>query len=104
MTPSTYRLQNEHNCIAAALRPLVDISRRGGIRVTIQSKPVIAKVWIHFFMGDTLGHNRWLGLFNSGANFQHPYHDCKCSIDDMDNSNPNCIYLTRVDYHQHIAI
>jgi hypothetical protein len=45
-TPATYRLQNEHNCIVAALAPLVDISRCGGIRVTVQSKPVIAKVWI----------------------------------------------------------
>ena len=103
-TPATYRLQNEHNCLAAALTPLVDISRRGGIRVTIKSKPVIVKVWIHFFMGDTSGHNRWLGHFNSGANIQRPYRDCKCSIDDMDNSDPTCIYLNRDDYHQHILI
>ena len=103
-TPATYRLQNEHNCLAAALTPLVDISRRGGIRVTIKSKPVIVKVWIHFFMGDTSGHNRWLGHFNSGANIQRPYRDCKCSIDDMDNSDPTCIYLKRDDYHQHILI
>jgi len=103
-TPATYRLQNEHNCLAAALTPLVDISRRGGIRVTIKCKPVIVKVWIHFFMGDTSGHNRWLGHFNSGANIQRPYRDCKCSIDDMDNSDPTCIYLKRDDYHQHILI
>jgi hypothetical protein len=103
-TPATYRLQNEHNCLAAALTPLVDISRRGGIRVTIKSKPVIVKVWIHFFMGDTSGHNRWLGHFNSGANIQRPYRDCKCSIDDMDNSDPTCIYLKRDDYHQHILM
>jgi hypothetical protein len=56
-TPATYRLQNEHNCLAAAISPLVEISSRGGIRVTIKSKPVIAKVWIHLFMGDTLGRN-----------------------------------------------
>ena len=103
-TPATYRLQNEHNCIAAALSPLVEISRRGGIRVTIKSKPVVVKVWIHLFMGDTSGHNRWLGHFNSGANVQRPYRDCKCSTDDMDNSNPTCVYLKRADYYQHIAI
>ena len=50
------------------------------------------------------GHSRWLGHFNSGANIQRPYCDCKCSIDDMDNLNPNCIYLKRDDYHQHIVI
>ena len=103
-TPATNRLQNEHNCLAAALTPLVEISRRGGIRVTLKSKLVILKVWIHFFVGDTSGNNRWLGHFNSGANVQRPYRDCKCSIDDMDNPDPTCIYLTRDDYHQHIAL
>ncbi len=103
-TPATYRLQNEHNCIAAALALLVEISRRGGIQVTVKSKPVMAKVWIHFFMGDTSGHNRWLGHFNSGANIQWPYRNCKCSINDMDKLDPTCIYLKRDDYHQHIAL
>jgi hypothetical protein len=103
-TPAAFKLQNEHNCIAEALAPLVEISKRGGIPVTVQSKPVIAKVWIHFFMGDTSGHNRWLGHFNSGANIQRLYHDCKCSIDDMEKSDPTCIYLTTDDYHQHIAL
>jgi hypothetical protein len=80
------------------------MSKRGGICVTVQSKPVIAKVWIHFFMGDASGHNWWLGHFNSGANIQQPYCDCKCGIDDMNNLDPTCIYLTRDDYHQHIAL
>jgi hypothetical protein len=102
-TPATFKLQNEHNCIAAALAPLIKISKRGGIRVTVKSKPVIAKVWIHFFMGDMSGHNRWLGQFNSGDKIQWPYCYCKCKIDDMNNSNPTCIYLTREDYLQHIA-
>jgi hypothetical protein len=96
-------LQNEHNCIAAALAPNIKILKHGGIRVTVKSKPVIAKVGIYFFMGDTSGHNRWLGHFNSGAKIQWPYRDCKCRIDDMNNLNPTCIYLTIEDYHQHIA-
>ncbi len=102
-TPAIFKLQNEHNCIAAALAPCIKILKLGGIRVTIKSKPVIAKVWIHFFMGDTSGHNRWLGHFNSDAKIQWPYCDCKCRMDDMNNLNPTCIYLTREDYHQHIA-
>ncbi len=102
-TPATFKLQNEHNCIAAALASLVKISKCGGICVTVKSKPVIAKVWVHFFMGDTSGHNRWLGHFISGGKIQQPYCDCKCRINDMNNSNPSCIYLTREDYHQHIA-
>ncbi len=82
-TPATFKLKNEHNCIAAALVPLVKISKRGGIRVTVKLKPVIAKVWIHFFMGDTSGHDWWLGHFNSDANIQQPCCDCKCRIDDI---------------------
>jgi hypothetical protein len=74
-TPACFKLQNENNCIAAALAPLVKISKHGGIRVTVKFKPIIAKIWIHFFMGDTSGHNRWLGHFNSGAKIQCPYHD-----------------------------
>jgi hypothetical protein len=103
-TPATFKLQNKHNCIAAALAPLIEISRRGGIHVTVKSKPVMAKVWIHFFVGDTSGHNRWLGHFNSGANIQRPYPDCKCSIEDIDKLDPTCIYLTKDDYHQHNAL
>jgi hypothetical protein len=52
-TPATFKLQNEHNCIAAALAPLVKISKHGGIHVTVKSKPVTAKVSIPFLMGDT---------------------------------------------------
>jgi hypothetical protein len=102
-TPATFKLQNEPNCNSAALAPLVKVSKRGDIRITVKSKPVITKVWIHFFMGDISGHNQWLGHFNSGANIQRPYHDCKCGINDMNNLNPTCIYLTREDYHQNIA-
>ena len=103
-TPATHKLQNEHNCIAAILEPLVQISKRGGIRMTVKGYPVTAKVWIHFFIGDTSGNNRWLGHFNSGANIQRPYRDCACDIDDMDNANPTCTYLTRGDYHGHISL
>ncbi len=41
MTPATFKLQNKHNCIAAALAPLVELSKHGGMRVTVLSKPVI---------------------------------------------------------------
>ena len=103
-TPATHKLQNEHNCISAILEPLVQISKRGGISMTVKGYPVTAKVWIHFFIGDTSGNNRWLGHFNSGANIQRPYRDCACDIDDMDNANPTCTYLKRHDYHGHISL
>ena len=103
-TPATHKLQNEHNCISAILQPLVQISKRGGIGMTVMGKPVTAKVWIHYVIGDTSGNNRWLGHFNSGANIQRPYRDCACDIDNMDNANPTCTYLTRQDYHSHMSL
>ena len=34
-TPASHKLQNEHNCIVTVLAPLVNISKHGGIRVTV---------------------------------------------------------------------
>lgn len=100
-TPATFNCQTEHNCIKAALAPLVEISKQGGIRVMVRGQQVTGKVWIHFIVGDTSGNNRWLGHFNSGSNVERPYRDCKCKMDDMGNSNPQCQYITIAEYHQH---
>ncbi len=100
-TPSTLNCQTEHNCIKAALAPLVGIAKQGGIRVIVQGQQVNGKVWIHFIVGDTSGNNCWLGHFNSGSNVQRPYRDCKCGVEDMATSNPQCQYITIAEYHQH---
>jgi hypothetical protein len=52
-------------------------------------------------VGDTSGNNPWLGHFNSGSNIEPPYRDCKCGMDDMGNSDPQCQYITIAKYHQH---
>ena len=53
------------------------------------------KIWIHYFIGDTEGNNKWLGHY-SGNKSQvcRPYRDCSCSFDELSNHNPTCIYST----------
>ena len=58
------------------------------------------KVWIHFFIGDTEGNNKWLGQYpGNREGVRRPYHDCKCQFHDLSNPNPNCIYLTMKDFN-----
>ncbi len=53
------------------------------------------KIWIHYFIGDTEGNNKWLGQYLGNRDgVQRPYCDCKCSFWDLKNTNPNCAYIT----------
>lgn len=41
---------------------LCDITcRNGGFKAVIIDKEVHITIWIHFFIGDTEGNNKWLG-------------------------------------------
>jgi hypothetical protein len=48
MSVSARNCQDEHNCFTAALDPLVQISKQGGIHVTVRGQQVVVKVWINF--------------------------------------------------------
>ncbi len=53
------------------------------------------KVWIHYFIGDTKGNNKWLGQYpGNREGVRCTYRDCKCQFHDLSDPNPNCIYLT----------
>ena len=55
-------------------------------------------MWIHYFIGDTEGHNKWLGQYpGNREGVQRPYRDCKCTYNELSNTNPKCEYLTLVD-------
>jgi hypothetical protein len=59
---------------------------------------VRVKVWIHYFIGDTKGNNKWLGQYpGNREGVIRPYCDCKCQVYNLNNPNPNCIYLTMED-------
>ncbi len=58
-------------------------------------RTVCVKVWIHYFIVDTKGNNKWLGQFpGNREGVRGLYRDCKCQFHDLNNPNPNCIYLT----------
>jgi hypothetical protein len=97
-TMSVTKIQDEHICLAAALQSLIDINKRGGMKFKLDHKEIHAKVWIHFFIGDTEGNNKWLGHYNSSnQGISMPYRDCKCTFDDMDNPSAKCEYITLSD-------
>jgi hypothetical protein len=59
------------------------------------------KIWIHYFIGDTEGNNKWLGQYPGNHDgVKHPYCDCKCSFEDLKNANPTCVYITLDDIQQ----
>ena len=94
---STVNVQDEHNCISAALSSLVEITKRGGIATTVKGKAVICKVWIHYIIGDICGNNRLVGHFNSNGKCEWPYRDCDCGYGDMNSPDPQCRYITHED-------
>ncbi len=56
------------------------------------------KVWIHYFIEDTKGNNKWLGQYpGDRKGVRCPYCECKCQFHDLSNPNPNCIYITMED-------
>ncbi len=56
------------------------------------------KVWIHYFIGDTKGTNKWLSQYpGNREGVRPPYCDFKCQFHDLSNPNPTCTYLTMED-------
>ncbi len=59
------------------------------------------KIWIHYFIGDTEGNNKWLGQYwENRDGVKCPYRDCKCPFEDLKNTNPTCVYITLDDIQQ----
>jgi hypothetical protein len=53
------------------------------------------KVWIHYFIGDTEGFNKWLGHYpGNKRQICRPYRDCHCGFDELRNPNPSCVNVT----------
>ena len=73
--------------------------QRNGFQCVVLGHTVHVKVWIHFFIGDTKGNNKWLGQYpgNSREGVRHPNCDCQCQFYKVSTPNPNCIYLTVED-------
>ena len=75
------KVQDEHNCLAYAFKSLIELSKAGGIRTTVMGRDEIVKPFIHFFIGDREGLNKWLGHYSgSKEGVGHPYRDCHCPV------------------------
>ncbi len=96
LTPK--KVQDEHNCLAYTLKSLVNLSELGGIQTKVMGREGHLKMWIHFFIGDTEGHNKWIGHYNASTNVQRPYQDCHCTFDELESTNPRCIWMTANEY------
>ena len=94
-TETKNKIQDEHKCLACILKSIRNIHRSGGFNATVLGKAVQIKVWIHFFIGDTEGNNKWVGHFpGNKREVKRPYRDCRCSFGDLSNPNPTCVLST----------
>ena len=95
------KVQDEHNCLAYALKSLVELSEAGGIRTVVLGKEVIIKPFIHYFIGDTEGHNKWLGHYTgSKPGMGRPYRDCHCTFQQLSSTYPECVYTTAAEFRR----
>ena len=75
----------------------MELHKKGGFKAKILGKFVHCKIWIHYFIGDTEGNNRWLGHYNGGNVLAMPYRDCTYNFPAMNKTNPKCPYITLTD-------
>jgi hypothetical protein len=58
-------------------------------------REVIIKVWIHYFIGDTKGNNKWLWHYpENKRQVSQPYRDYQCDFSELSNPNPTCVLTT----------
>ncbi len=87
------KIQDEHTCISCILQSLCKISNEGGYDLVVLGHNVCVKVWIHYFIGDTEGNNKWLGQYpGNQEGVQQPYQDWTCTFDGLKETNPTCVY------------
>jgi hypothetical protein len=100
-TSTTDKIQDEHTCLSCTFQLLCRISKDGGFNLVVLGEEVHIKVWIHYFIEDAKGNNKWLGQ-NPGnrEGVQQPYCDCKCYFEQLSNTNPACEYITLNDIHE----
>ena len=93
-TPPIVKLQNEHDCLRYVLQSVKHLAERR-LQTTVMGRNVVCTIWIHYFIGDTEGNNKWLGHYGgNNPGIQQPYRDCTCSFEDLSATNPNCEYIT----------
>ena len=99
------KVEDEHRCIAFGLKSLIEVSEEGGIKTKVMGREVIIKPFIHFFIGDTEGHNKWLGHYQgSKPGISRPYRDCHCSFEELSSPEPNCTYTKASEFRRALRL
>jgi hypothetical protein len=57
------KIQDKHTCLSCIFESLHRITKKGGFDLCVLGQKVTVKIWIHFFIGDTEGNNKWLGQY-----------------------------------------
>ena len=92
------KIQDEHTCILCISQSLCKISNEGGFDLVVLGWDFCVKVWIHYYIGDTKGNNKWLGQYpDNQEGVQQPYQVFKCLFDSLKETNPTCVYITLQD-------
>jgi hypothetical protein len=91
------KIQDKHTCLLCIFESLRRITRQGGFDLCVLGKNVTVKIWIHYFIGDTEGNNKWLGQYPGNCDgVQRLYCDCKCSFEDLKKHKPKlCLHNIR---------
>ena len=77
------------------------LNQFGGLTAVVMGKEVCIKVWIHYFIGNTEGFNKWLGHYpGNRKEISRPYRDCKCNFYQLSDPNPTCEYVTIDEMHE----
>jgi hypothetical protein len=100
-TKTAFKIQDEHTCRSVAYKSIREIHRNGGFKAVVMGKEVCVKVWIHYFIGNTEGFNKWLGHYpGNRKEISRPYRDCKCNFYQLSDPNPTCEYVTIDEMHE----
>ncbi len=77
-------IQDEHSCISFALQSLKNINKENGFQCVVLGHTVCVKVWIHCFIGDTKGNNKWLGQYpGNREGVRRQCCACKCLFNNL---------------------
>jgi hypothetical protein len=95
------KIQDKHICLSCIFESLRRITKKGGFDLCVLGQNVTVKIWIHYFIGDTEGNNKWHGQYPGNRDgVQHQDRDFKCTFKDSKHTYPNCVYITLDDIHQ----
>eukprot|EP00956_Cyclotella_meneghiniana_P000455 scaffold523_cov39-Cyclotella_meneghiniana.AAC.2 len=96
-------LQDEHDCLYEIFRELIDIhnSELGGTWMTVLGEKVLAVPWVHYFITDMKGANRFCGAYNNNKGItQRPHRACKCP--NLSDVKIKCDWVTAKELHAEI--